>query len=215
MQQQANKLVRAIGSTIALLTNLDDLIPLLEELGLRHVYYNVRPKHFKYLKVAWFNMLKNALAIEWTDDLSTAWNKVWKYMTSIMKSALEDAWLLCTPPDPEKVKIKILINHIDKIETQNMSFWADIWYAAFTNENENDDIQKMIENRKIVIRETFNEYIIYKNLNIGYIYKHMQRNSEEKKMDLFSFSVCFSVCNVLCYFFQIYVYVFVCVFILK
>ncbi len=45
--------------------------------------------------------------------------------------------------------------------------------------------------------------------------KHMQRNSEEKKMDLFSFSVCFSVCNVLCYFFQIYVYVFVCVFILK
>ncbi len=44
---------------------------------------------------------------------------------------------------------------------------------------------------------------------------HMQRNSEEKKMDLFSFSVCFSVCNVLCYCFQIYVYVFVCVFILK
>eukprot|EP01084_Bolivina_argentea_P013649 25609_1 len=135
MAAQANKLVRAVGSVIALLHNLEDLIPVLEELGRRHVYYNVRPKHFKYLKLAWFNMLKNSLGIQWNDSLSKSWSRIWKYITTIMKASLEDAWLLYTPPDPEKVKVKILINHIDKIETQNMSFWTDIWYAAFTNEN--------------------------------------------------------------------------------
>eukprot|EP01084_Bolivina_argentea_P089892 162082_1 len=133
LTQQANKLVRAIGSTVALLSDLSELEPILEELGRRHVYYNVLPRHFKYLKLAWFNMLKHALALGWTDEVQEAWNKVWRYMTTIMKTSLEDALLLYTPPDPDKVKLKILINHVDRIETQNMTYWADIWYAAYTN----------------------------------------------------------------------------------
>eukprot|EP01084_Bolivina_argentea_P267925 454950_1 len=135
MQSQANKLLRAIGSTIALLDNQETLVPILEELGRRHVYYNVRPKYFKHLKKAWFNMLKQALALKWTAETERSWNIAWKFITSIMISSLEDALLLYIPADPEKVKLKVLINHIDRVQVQNLSFYGDVWFAAYTGDN--------------------------------------------------------------------------------
>eukprot|EP00488_Nonionellina_sp_1-RS-2012_P004032 TRINITY_DN8987_c0_g1_i1.p1 TRINITY_DN8987_c0_g1~~TRINITY_DN8987_c0_g1_i1.p1 ORF type:complete len:215 (-),score=46.92 TRINITY_DN8987_c0_g1_i1:1158-1802(-) len=122
MESQANKLVRAIGSTIALLDNQETLVPILEELGRRHVYYNVRPAYFKHLKKAWFNMLRRALALKWDQSTDKAWNVAWKFITSIMKSSLEDALLLYIPPEPEPVKLKVLINHLDRVQVQNLSF---------------------------------------------------------------------------------------------
>jgi hemoglobin-like flavoprotein len=135
MQSQATKLVRAIGSTVSLLTDMDSLVPILEELGRRHVYYNVYPKYFKYVKRAWFNMLKFGLGLRWTNECEKSWERAWALIAGVMKTSLADAWLLYTPPETEKINLKVLVNHLDRIETQDMSFYADVWFAAYTNDN--------------------------------------------------------------------------------
>lgn len=135
MKQQSKKLVKAIGSVVILLDDLDTLFPVLEELGKRHVYYGVKPKHFKHLQKFWFKMLETALGLKWTEELKQAWESAWKLMTSVMKKSLADGLLLYTPPEAQYIKCKILINHIDMIDVQNLCFFADVWYAGYTGNN--------------------------------------------------------------------------------
>eukprot|EP01084_Bolivina_argentea_P013646 25604_1 len=158
MKEQATKLVRAIGSVIALLDNQETLIPILEELGRRHVYYNVQPKYFKYLKKAWFNMLRQALALRFTPKVEECWNKSWQYITTIMITSLADALLLYIPPEPEKIKFKVLINHIDRIKVSDLSFYADIWYAGYTGDNPSQSQAFSLNQSNEIERQEINNF---------------------------------------------------------
>ena len=135
MAEQSMRLVRAIGSTVALLDDLDTLIPILQELGKRHVYYNVKPEHFKYVKRCWFKMLRQALSLQWNKQVNNSWQIAWDFLTYYMKTSLEDALLLYVPPEPVPVNFKVLINHIDRIKLSDLSFFGDIWFAAYTGDN--------------------------------------------------------------------------------
>eukprot|EP01084_Bolivina_argentea_P013647 25606_1 len=135
MKEQITRLIMAIGSTVALLDDLDTLIPILVELGKRHVYYGVKPSHFKTVKRCWFKMLEEALKLQWNKQINNSWHVAWDFMTYYMKASLEDALLLYVPPEPIIVNFKILINHIDKIKLSDLSFFGDIWYAAYTGDN--------------------------------------------------------------------------------
>eukprot|EP01084_Bolivina_argentea_P031884 58990_1 len=133
--RECKRMVTSIGSTTMLLDDIDKLIQILNELGRRHLYYNIKPKHFAYIRLVWFKCLKKALTIKWTKTMKYSWNVVWDFCVYFMKSSLEDALLLYIPPDPVSVKFKVLINHIDRVKVSDLSFYADIWFAAYTGNN--------------------------------------------------------------------------------
>ena len=80
-------------------------------------------------------MLKQALSIKWNKRIKKSWQIAWNYMTFHMKSSLEDALLLYIPPEPITINFKVLINHIDRVKVNELSFYGDIWFAAYTGVN--------------------------------------------------------------------------------
>lgn len=48
----------------------------MRELGARHYFYNVKPRHFELVGPAFVSALKNRLGDEYTDDIGEAWVKV-------------------------------------------------------------------------------------------------------------------------------------------
>ena len=88
---QSTRLLGAFGQIVQHLHETDMLIELLEDLGQRHVYYNVKPKHFKVFKVCWMAVVEEALGFHCQQPQREAWNKAYDFMASVMKQSLKAA----------------------------------------------------------------------------------------------------------------------------
>ena len=93
-QAQSKRLLSAIGEIISSLSDVDTLVSILEDLGQRHVNYNVKPKHFAILQKSWFFMLEEALGFEFGETERAAWVNVWLFMSHVMKTSLRAALLI-------------------------------------------------------------------------------------------------------------------------
>ena len=87
MALQGNKLMTMLGSAVAGLNNLEMLVPVLENLGKRHVNYKVEPSHYKTGGSALLSTLETGLGDEFTPDVKDAWTKVYGTMSSVMIKA--------------------------------------------------------------------------------------------------------------------------------
>jgi hemoglobin-like flavoprotein len=87
MKVQGNKLMTMLGAAVAGLSNLDALIPVLKDLGKRHVDYKVEASHYDTVGAALLGTLEAGLGDDFTPEVKDAWTSVYGTMSSVMIEA--------------------------------------------------------------------------------------------------------------------------------
>jgi len=87
MAAQGNKLMTMLSSAVAGLSNLEMLVPVLENLGKRHLEYKVEPSHYDAVGAALIGTLSAGLGDEFTPEVEEAWTTVYGTMSSVMIGA--------------------------------------------------------------------------------------------------------------------------------
>lgn len=91
MASQRRKLLQALGLVVDSLDRLDSLVPVLEELGRRHVTYGVRKGHYTLVGSALLWTFARSLGDGWTRDAEEAWAQAYALVSGIMYGAAEAA----------------------------------------------------------------------------------------------------------------------------
>lgn len=87
MAEQGNKLMTMLSSAVAGLTALDKLIPILQDLGKRHVQYGVEKSHYDTVGAALLDTLQAGLGEGFTPSIKQAWTDVYTVMAGVMIEA--------------------------------------------------------------------------------------------------------------------------------
>lgn len=89
MAAQGVKLIKTITLAVNGLNNLEILVPVLQELGQKHVGYGVEADHYKAVGEALLWTLGKGLGAEFTKDVEDAWAAVYQVMANTMIMAAE------------------------------------------------------------------------------------------------------------------------------
>lgn len=87
LQAQGKKLIEMITIAVNKLTDLDALVPVLQNLGKRHGGYGVQDAHYDTVADALLKTLGQGLGNEFTRDVKAAWINVYQVMADVMKAA--------------------------------------------------------------------------------------------------------------------------------
>ena len=71
------------------MSNLDVLVPILKNLGGRHVAYGVKATHYKDVGAALIGALEAGLGNDFTPEVKQAWIDVYGVMSSVMIEAAD------------------------------------------------------------------------------------------------------------------------------
>ena len=99
MQTQAHNLYELLQVAVRFLYNMDEFVPVLEEMGVRHgVNYGVTRAHYKVLNqvfvesmAASFASLKDTQKTVWNEEAADAWAFVLNEICTIMADAADRA----------------------------------------------------------------------------------------------------------------------------
>jgi hemoglobin-like flavoprotein len=87
LQQQGVKLVQMISAAVRGLDRLDALLPVVRELGMRHVAYGVRDEHYGTVGSALLWTLEQVLQDAFTPGIKAAWIKTYGVLSQTMREA--------------------------------------------------------------------------------------------------------------------------------
>lgn len=87
MAEQGQKLMKMIGTAVAGLNRLDEIVPAVESLGERHVAYGVKDKDYDTVGEALIWTLGVGLGDSFTDEVKEAWLMVYGVLANTMKGA--------------------------------------------------------------------------------------------------------------------------------
>jgi len=90
MEEQAKKLMQMLGAAVRLLDRPESLVPVLEDLGRRHVGYAVRDEHYEIVGTALLSMLKETLGTSFTPEAQEAWTTLYGFVAGTMKRAANE-----------------------------------------------------------------------------------------------------------------------------
>ncbi len=85
MNSQKNKLIHALSGVIASIEQLDNILPLLADLGQRHTGYGVEPVHYDDVGHALIETLETGLGEHWNNALKSAWCELYGIVSRIMQ----------------------------------------------------------------------------------------------------------------------------------
>merc|ERR1711972_199258 len=85
------KVINAIGCTVAGLSDMSKLVPMLTKLGMRHINYGVSEAHWPILGQALDLTLRDILGASYTHEVQQAWTTVYGFTSSIMIEGLRQA----------------------------------------------------------------------------------------------------------------------------
>jgi hemoglobin-like flavoprotein len=86
-KEQGRKLMTMIGMAVRGLDNIAALVPVVQNLGRRHVSYGVMPAHFDTVGSALLWTLKQGLGPAFTSDVEAAWTQTYVLLATTMKEA--------------------------------------------------------------------------------------------------------------------------------
>jgi hemoglobin-like flavoprotein len=89
MQEQGRKFMQVLAVAVGGLSNMPTLVPMVQQLGLRHVRYGVKARHFDSVREALLWTLALVLQDAYTDDVRSAWATAYAMLAGVMKEA---AW---------------------------------------------------------------------------------------------------------------------------
>ncbi len=87
MEQQGAKLMQMITAAVRGLDRLDALLPVVRELGTRHVAYGVRDEHYGTVGIALLWTLEQSLRADFTPEVKSAWIKTYGVLSQTMREA--------------------------------------------------------------------------------------------------------------------------------
>lgn len=87
MKAQRGKLLQALAMVVAGLDRLDTMVPVLEQLGRRHVGYGVRRRHYDSVGAALLWTFERGLGDAWTPETAGAWADAYALVSGVMATA--------------------------------------------------------------------------------------------------------------------------------
>ena len=91
MDEQRKKLMQTLAVAVDGLTSLPQLIPVLQQLGVRHAGYMVQDAHYDTVGAALLWTLKEGLGDDFNEQVETAWTAVYTTIADVMKKAAATA----------------------------------------------------------------------------------------------------------------------------
>jgi hemoglobin-like flavoprotein len=89
--EQGRKLMQMIGVAVNGLDRLDQIVPAVQQLGVRHVAYGVKDEHYATVAVALLWTLEQGLGADFTPDVRNAWTAAYTLLADTMKAAAATA----------------------------------------------------------------------------------------------------------------------------
>ena len=87
IKEQGDKLMMTLSVAINSLTRLETLIPVLENMAIRHLDYGVKEDHYATVGQALIDTLKQAFGDAFTEELQTAWLTMYNTVATVMIAA--------------------------------------------------------------------------------------------------------------------------------
>lgn len=87
MEEQGRKLMSAISTVVNGLTRLDDIVPVVQDLGIRHVDYGVEDRHYGTVAEALLWTLNSGLGDAFTPEVEAAWTTAYTLLATVMTEA--------------------------------------------------------------------------------------------------------------------------------
>ena len=91
MTEQRRKLVQMLTAAVKGLDRLDQLVPVVEELGRRHVGYGVANAHYDTVGAALLWTLEKGLGNAFTPEVKDSWIAVYGLLAGTMKNAAQQS----------------------------------------------------------------------------------------------------------------------------
>lgn len=91
MGVQGNKLMQMIGTAVAGLNNLEQLVPAVKALGARHVRYNVTNEQYQPVGTALLWTLEQGLGDDFDDETREAWLAIYTILAETAIAGAEEA----------------------------------------------------------------------------------------------------------------------------
>jgi hemoglobin-like flavoprotein len=89
MKEQGQKFIQVLAVAVSGLSNTATLLPVIQQLGVRHIAYGVRPEHYDSLRQALMWTLALVLQDAYTEEVRSAWATAYAMLAGVMKEA---AW---------------------------------------------------------------------------------------------------------------------------
>jgi methyl-accepting chemotaxis protein len=90
IEVQGERLMWMIGAAVARLDDLPTLVPVLQQLGVRHAGYGVRDEHYDAVGAALLKTLSQGLGEEFTPAVREAWTGVYGVVAATMVAAARE-----------------------------------------------------------------------------------------------------------------------------
>ena len=91
MVEQGKKLMKMINTAVNGLDRLNEIVPVVQQLGVRHITYGVKDEHYDTVGAALLWTLEAGLGEAFTEDTREAWATVYGILAGTMKSAAAEA----------------------------------------------------------------------------------------------------------------------------
>lgn len=91
MEEQGRKLMKMIGIAVGSLDRLGDIVPAVQQLGIRHAAYGVRDEDYDTVAGALLWTLGQGLGDDFTDECKAAWTETYTVLATVMKDASRQA----------------------------------------------------------------------------------------------------------------------------
>ena len=91
MTAQGQKLTRMISIAVEGLDNLDDIVPAIQDLGVKHLEYGVKNSQYDTVGESLLWTLGQGLGDAFTTEVMSAWTDVYDLLASTMKDAARAA----------------------------------------------------------------------------------------------------------------------------
>ncbi|MEJ2142762.1 MAG: globin family protein [Gammaproteobacteria bacterium] len=91
MVEQGKKLMSTINLVVEGLENLEELVPAVQDLGIRHAGYGVKDEHYDTVAEALLWTLGQGLGDDFTDEVKEAWTEAYVVLATTMKDAAASA----------------------------------------------------------------------------------------------------------------------------
>ena len=88
--EQGKKLMTMLAAAVKGLDNLEALVPVVQDLGKRHVGYGVKDEHYDTVAAALLSTLEAGLGDAWNEEVKKAWISVYTVLATTMKDAAAD-----------------------------------------------------------------------------------------------------------------------------
>src|SRR2546427_12727713 len=91
MSEQRRKLMQMLTAAVKGLDRLDQLVPVVQDLGRRHATYGVEDRHYDTVGAALLWTLEKGLGKAFTPETKEAWTTVYGILATTMKAAAQEA----------------------------------------------------------------------------------------------------------------------------